>query len=143
MQPIDQNQPNIDARYRTLLTLWAAMFLSILSFLLFINLSPVKPVENARLSLILNLVGMAPVAMSFLLKIKVLQKSIETRRLELVQTAYVLAFALCEMAAILGLMSRYLTGSKDFYISLGFGLFGIFLHLPRKKYLLAAADKEF
>jgi len=119
------------------------MFVSVLSFLLFINLAPVKPVDNARLSLILNISGIAPVAMSFVLKIKILQKSIETQRLDVVQTAYVLAFALCEMSAILGLTSRYLTGSNDYYIGLGFALLGIFLHIPRKKYLLAAADKEF
>ncbi len=141
MQP-DQNQSNIDARYRTLLSLWAAMFVSVLSFLLFINLAAVKPIANPRLSLILNLAGIAPVSMSFVLKIKILQKSIDTQRLDLVQTAYVLAFALCEMSAILGLMSRYLTGSNDYYIGLGFALFGILLHLPRKRYLLAA-DKEF
>jgi hypothetical protein len=143
MQPLDQNQSDIDARYRTLLILWAAMFVSVLSFLLFINLAPVKPVDNPRLSLILNIAGIAPVAMSFVLKIKILQKAVDTRRMDLVQTAYVLAFGLCEMSAILGLMSRYLTGSNDYYIGLGFGLFGILLHLPRKKYLLAAADKEF
>ena len=142
MQP-DQNQSNIDGRYRTLLTLWAAMFVSVLSFLLFINLAAVKPIANARLSLILNLVGIAPVAMSFVLKIKILQRSINTQRLDLVQTAYVLAFALCEISAILGLMSRYLTGSNDYYIGLGFALLGILLHLTRKRYLLAAADKEF
>jgi len=143
MQPIDQNQSHIDARYRTLLVLWAAMFASLLSFLLFINFVTVKPVDNPGLSLILNIIAIIPVAMSFVLKIKILQKSIETQRLELVQTAYVLAFALCEMSAILGLMSHYLTGSKDYYIGLGFGLFGIFLHVPRQKYLLAASDKEF
>jgi hypothetical protein len=143
MQPLDQNQPNVDARYRTLLILWVAMFMSVLSLLLFINLASVKTVDNAKLSLALNLIGIAPVAASFVLKIKVLQRSVDMHRIELVQVAYVLAFALCEMAALLALMSHYLTGSNDYYLGFGVGLFGILLHFPRKQYLLAASNKEF
>ena len=143
MQPIDQSQPNIDGRYRTLLVLWAAMFLSVLSFLLFINLSTVTPVDNPKLSLALNAIGIVPVTLSFVFKITILRKAIQTRRPDLVQVAYVMAFALCEMSALLALMSHYLTGSKDYYLGFAFGLFGIFLHLPRKSYLLAASNKEF
>ena len=143
MQPINSDQPNIDTRYRTLLILWAAMFISVLSFLLFINVSSVIPAANPKLSLTLNLIGIVPVAASFILKIKMLQKAIEGRRLDLVQVAYVLAFALCEIAALLGLMSHYLTGSNDYYLGFGLGLIGIFMHFPRKQYLLAASNREF
>ena len=143
MQPSDQNQPDIDGRYRTLLALWAAMFASVLSLLLVINFSAVKPVDNPKLSIVLNLIGIVPVALSFVLKIKILQQAIETRRIELVRIAYVLAFALCEMAAVLALISHYLTGSQGYYLGFGIGLFGIFLHFPRKQYVLAASDKEF
>jgi hypothetical protein len=145
MNDLDPHQPNIDGRYRTLIILWAAIFMSVLSFLLFINInvSGVKSGPNPKLSFILNAVGILPVAASFLVKISILQKAVEGRRPDLVHSAYVVAFALCEAAALLALMSYYLTGSKDYYWGLGLGLIGIFLHFPQKKYLLAASDKEF
>jgi hypothetical protein len=134
---------NIEGRYRTLIMLWAAMFISVLSFLLLINLLRVTPAPNPKLSFILNALGILPVTASFLIKISMLQKAVEARRPDLVHSAYVVAFALCEAAALLAVMSHFLTGSRDYYWGLGLGLFGIFLHLPQKKYLLAASDKEF
>jgi hypothetical protein len=143
MQPNDLNKTGIDARYRTILILWAAILMSVVSFLLFINLAPAQPVENSRLSLALNTVGIVPVAMSFLLKIKILQRSIDTNRVELVQIAYVLAFALCEIPALLGLMDHYLTGSNYYPLGFVIGLGGMLLHFPQKKYLSAASGREF
>ena len=143
MQPIDQSQPNIDERYRTLLILWAAMFISVLSFLLFINLSGVEPTPNPRLSLALNTFGLVTVVLSFLVKIKILQKSAEVQRLDLVQVAHVVAFALCEMSAIAGLVDHYLTGSLYYIMGFAWALMGILLHFPQKRHLLNASPQEF
>jgi glucan phosphoethanolaminetransferase (alkaline phosphatase superfamily) len=143
MQPNDPNQASIDARYRAILILWAAISMSIMSFLFVINLVPAQTAPNSRLSLALNLAGIAPVALSFILKIKLLQQSIEMNRIELVQIAYVLAVALCEMSALLGLMDHFLTGSNYYPVGFAFGLLGILLHFPQKKYLLAASGQEF
>src|SRR3954464_3354791 len=143
MQPNDPNQASIDARYRAILILWAAISMSIMSFLFVINLVPAQIAPNSRLSLTLNLAGIAPVALSFILKIKLLQQSIEMNRIELVQIAYVLALALCEMSALLGLIDHFLTGSNYYPVGFAFGLLGILLHFPQKKYLLAASGQEF
>jgi hypothetical protein len=140
---MDSNQTGINTRYRTILILWAAILMSVFSFLLFINLSPVTTVTNTRLSLALNTAGVIPVTLSFILKSQILQQSIDTKRIELVQVAYVLAIALCEMSALLGLMDHYLTGSNYYPLGFGFGLLGMLLHFPQKKYLLAASGIEF
>lgn len=143
MQPIEPNQANVDARYRTVVILWAAILMSVLSFLLFINLTPVQPVSNPRLSLALNTAGILPVALSFLLKSKIVQQAIDQRRMDLVQVAYTVAMALCEMSALLGLMDHYITGSSYYPLGFGITLLGMLLHFPQKKYVVAASGQEF
>lgn len=143
MQPIEPNQANVDARYRTIIILWVAILISVLSFLIFINLTPVAPAENRRLSLALNTAGVVPVALSLLLKSKILQQAIDQRRTDLVQVAYIVAMALCEMSALLGLMDHYLTGSNYYPLGFGIALLGMLLHFPQRKYVVAASGQEF
>jgi hypothetical protein len=133
----------VDARYRTIVVLWAAILMSVLSFLLFINLTPVEPVGNTRLSLALNTAGIVPVALSFLLKSKIVQQAIDQRRMDLVQVAYTVAMALCEVSGLLGLMDHYLTGSSYYPLGFGIALLGMLLHFPQKKYVVAASGQEF
>ena len=143
MNEIDPNPKVIEARYRILLILWFAMGTSVLLFLVVLRLSAVAAVNNPRLSLALSSFGIAPVAISFLFKQRILDRSVEKQRLDLVQSAYVLAFALSEISALLGLMDHFLTGSGYYYLGFGFAGLGLLLHFPQKKHLLAAAYKEF
>jgi len=106
MKPLNTDQSDINARYRTLLILWFAICMSVLMFLAVINFIPVTAAENRMLTLVLNGLGIVPVALSFLLKRRALAKSVEAQRLDLVQSAYVLSFAWCESSALLGLMDH-------------------------------------
>jgi hypothetical protein len=142
MQP-DPNQPNIDLRYRTILPLWFAISMSLVMFLVLIHLSPVELVENRRLSLLLNCLGIVPLGIWFLVKQRLLDRSVDEQRLDLVQVAYVVAFALCEPSALLGLMDHFLTGSKYYYVGFSFAGLGMLLHFPQKRHLLAASRQEF
>ena len=143
MNPTDTGQPDIDARYRTLLILWFAICLSVLIFLVLIHFSPGQTAENRQLTLSLNCLGALPVAFSFLLKQRALAKSVEAQRVDLVHNAYVLAFALCEIPALLGLMDYFLTGSKYYYVGFAIAGLGMLLHFPQKRHLLAASRQEF
>ena len=70
MIPNGTDQPDLNARYRTLLILWFAICMSVLLFLVLIYMSPVVAAENRNLTLALNSIGLVPVALSFLLKAK-------------------------------------------------------------------------
>ena len=142
MKPEDPSS-NLDLRYRTLLILWFAISMSVFLFLVFTCLSPVEPVENRSLTLALNSLGLVPVALSFLLKQKLLNRSVESQQVDLVQKAYVLSFALCESAALLGLLNHFLTGSSYYYFAFAIAGLGMLLHFPQKKHLLAASYKQF
>lgn len=140
MKPTHTGQPDIEARYRTLLILWFAICVSVLLFLVLTHLSPAAAVENRKLALVLNSLGVVPVALSFLFKQRTLARSVETQRLDLVQSAYVLSFALCESSALLGLMDHFLTGSGYHYFAFAIAGLGMLLHFPQKRNLMNAAS---
>jgi F0F1-type ATP synthase membrane subunit c/vacuolar-type H+-ATPase subunit K len=140
---MDSNLPNIDARYRTLLILWAAICMSIFTLLIMVQFVPKPATGNAMLSLALNCAGVMPLGLSFLLKQRVLTQAIAEQRIDRVQTAYVVSFALCEAAALLGLADHFITGARYYYLGFVFGGLGMLLHFPQKKHLLAASTQEF
>ena len=140
MKPGDPDQPDIDALYRTLLILWFAICMSVLMFLVVIYFSPVVAAENRNLTLALNTVGIVPVALSFLLKRRGLAKSVETQRLDLVQSAYIVAFALCESSALFGLLNHFTTGSRYYYFAFAIAGLGLVLHFPQKQNLVNASS---
>jgi hypothetical protein len=142
MRPIDPN-PAIEARHRTILILWFAMVMSVTMLLVLMRFLP--PTENgdARLGLILNCAGIVPLGLSFLLKQRILEQAVTQQRLDSVQVAYVLAFALCEMAALLGFVDHFVSGSRYYYIGFSFAGLGLLLHFPRKQHLLDASSQQF
>ncbi len=141
MQPAE---PNIDARYRSMIVIWTAIFLSIGMYLVFIWMRPAVPdPEKAKLALILVSASAIPVAISFLVKDKLLGKAAEEQKAEQVQSAYVVAFALCEAAVLLGVLTHFVTGSPFYLLAMAVGAIGILLHFPRKKHLLEATYKPF
>jgi len=142
MKPIDPNQPAIEMRYRTLLILWFGMSIALILYLVFIRLVPVEPAPNQKVTLILNTLGLIPVAGSFLIKQVLLGKANESQQLQLVHTAYILAFALCEISALLGLFDNRVTGSNYYYIGFAIGGLGMLLHFPRKQHLIDAAQRQ-
>ena len=140
MKPTETDQADLATRYRTLVVLWFAICLPVLIFLAIIYLSPVVIAENRQLTLVLNSLGIMPVALSFLLKQKLLAKSIETQRLDLVQSAYVVSLALCQSSALLGLVDHFSTGSNYYYFSFAIAGLGLLLHFPQKQNLVNASS---
>jgi hypothetical protein len=82
-----------------------------------------------------------PLIFSFVLKRKLLAQSVMEQRLELVQTALILAVALCEAVGVLGLVVYFTTATPYYYIFFIVSVIGILLHMPRRDQLLAASFK--
>ncbi|HSV32994.1 MAG TPA: hypothetical protein VLH87_02635, partial [Pyrinomonadaceae bacterium] len=129
--------------YRTLLILWFALSMSVLMYLVFVQLTTGEENPNQKLSLALNTLGLVPVALSFLIKQKMLDRSVEEQRLDLVQFGYVISLALSEVPALLALMDHFLTGSKYYIVGFSVAGLGMLLHFPLKKNLIAASYKQF
>lgn len=139
----DPIQTNLDARYRILLILWFALSMSILMYLLLVQLATVAENPNQKLSLALNTLGLLPLALTFLFKQKILDRSVEEQKIDLVQVAYIVSFAFCEVPALLALVDHFLTGSRYYIVGFGVAGFGMLLHFPLKKNLIAASYKQF
>lgn len=142
MQPINQ-QATLDDRYRTLLTLWSALTISIGMFFLLTLMAPVEnAVENKALSYALLAIGAVVVIASYFVKQRFLARSVNEQNIGLVQSGMVTASALCEAAAMLGLLDYFLTGNRYYYVLMIFAIIGNLLNFPRRDHLLAASYKN-
>jgi F0F1-type ATP synthase membrane subunit c/vacuolar-type H+-ATPase subunit K len=143
MQPVDQNklQAEVEARYRVLLILWFAFLMSVgLYFVvsLFIQRPNGDDSQSRVLTFMFTAAGTFTTILSIVVKQKFLTQSAERQRPELVQTGYIIALALCETAALLGLMNRFITGNRYYFVLMIIAAIGMLLHWPRRDHLIAA-----
>ena len=145
-QPANQNDPqqNIELRLRTMRILWLAMFTSIVLYYGFTFF--VTPSENTdpdgRLFLILVVIALSITLVSFLIKNKLLSHAVEQQRVQLVQQAYIVALALTEVAALLGLVYFFMTGDRYYPILFVIAACGQLLHFPRREHVINASSRK-
>jgi len=120
------------ARRRGLLLIWGAQFMSLA--LMFGLTYVVRPEANAdgqhTLAWALGALGFMSFLGSFLVKRKLLAQAAAKRRLDLGTTAYILAFATCELTAVLGLVAYVITGLSYALHSFIIAAAGMLLHFP-------------
>ncbi len=145
MKPIDQsNETDLDARYRTMLALWFGLFMSIgLYFAVSLFMAPQisNPSEtapNTLLAVVFTALGALFVLLSFVVKRKLLHLSVERQEVALVQKALIIACAMCEVSALLGLVERFLFDSNEYYLLFLVAALGTALHFPKREQLVVA-----
>jgi hypothetical protein len=123
-----------EARRRGLLLIWGAQFLSLaLMFLLTYIVRPEANTEgNHTLAWGLGAIGFMNFILSFFVKHKLLAQAAAKRRADLGTTAYVLAFALCELTAVLGFIAYVVTGLSYGLHSFVIAVVGLFFHFPAR-----------
>ncbi len=143
MNPANQNNPQaeIELRIRTLRTLWFALLGSIgiyYGFTLVVERREgLEP--NPSLSLSLMCVAMLMVLVAFVIKTKLLSKALEQKSTGMVQQAYVVTWAITEVAAVLGLIDFFLTNDRYYFVLLIIAALGVLLHFPRREHVVNAA----
>jgi hypothetical protein len=139
-QPIQQN---VELKLRTLRTLWLALFGSVgFYFVLTFFIGPSENVEsNPTLSLILIVVGLSTTLISFVIKSKLIGRAIELQRIQMVQQAYMLTWAVTEVAGLLGFLDFLATGHRHYYILFIIAAIGFLLNAPRRDHLINAWPK--
>ena len=147
MNKVDPNKMSIDARYRTMSILWIAQMMSLVMFLLLTQLiadssEQPAPAANNVLSFVFAAIGSFSVIISFVVRSKLLQRSVEKRDPSLVQTALVVGCALCEVPGLLGVMERFVLPGRDYLLLLAVSFLGMALHFPRRANLLAASPTD-
>ncbi len=126
----------VNARYRVLLIIWFVMLVSVGNFFLIALFVPPKtgyePEPNAALSIALAVIALAAVALSFVIKNKLLARAQAERSFERVRTAYIVAMALSELAGILGLLAHLAAGERRFFLWFIVAALALLWHKPRR-----------
>ncbi|HXM34753.1 MAG TPA: hypothetical protein VN920_06180 [Pyrinomonadaceae bacterium] len=145
MQSSNQNdlQAKTDARLRVIRTLWSALFLSIgIYYVLTLFTGHPNVVPNRTVSIALAAAGSFFAIISIPIKQKYLTQSVTEQRVELVQTGYIIAWALTEVAALLGLLDHFIAGNRYYYVLFVIAAGGMLLNSPRRQHVLDACFKS-
>lgn len=138
-----KSQVSVDSQYRTLLILWAA-FLS--TIVIYFSLSLVLPRheagENRLLTILFSAASAFLVVISFAVKKTFLSRSVKTQQVRLVNTAFILAAAFCEAAALLGLLDLLIAHDRYYFVLIAVAFVGLWLHFPRRSYLDSASYRR-
>ena len=132
---------NVELRIRSMRTIWIALILSIGSyFVLTLFAKRSESVEpNSRLSVILAFVTASTTLISFLIKNKLLTHAINQGQVQQVQQAYVVAWAVTEVGALLGVVDYFMTTNRYYYVLFLIAACGQLLHVPRSEHVINAS----
>jgi len=136
---------NLDKRYQTLIVLWFALLMSVVMYFVFTLVATpgaYRPRNSSLFIFGLTALGTLLVIVSFPVKAKLLERSVEKQDVTLVQKALVVACAICEVSVLLGVLEFFIIGNREFYLLLLAGAAGIALHFPRRSQLEAASYKN-
>ena len=136
-----ERQATPEARYRGLLLIWTMQLVSLAVLFALTRLVAVQPSATGGGDLtrwLLGLVAGMALALSFVIKFRLLRRAVAEQRPDYVTTAYVLAYALCEAPALVALV-EYLVSGVPNYLLFMLAAVGLLLHFPRRSYLYAAS----
>lgn len=140
----NENDAGIDTRLRILRIIWGAFVASVGLYALIAYFAVPRAEaggalgEDSPLLYILFALGLSSVAASYLLRRSFYGKGERERQPALVHTGLILALALCETAALFGLVALFVLGNPLAYSLFALAVVGHLFHFPRRDQLLAA-----
>ncbi len=143
MQPNEAREVSPEKRHLTLMIIWASFFFNVLLFFLlatFVGSDPATLSYNRMLTVGLVALGTFTAFVSIFFKQKMLARAFSEQRPQSVSGAYIVAFALCEVAALCGLMLRLMTSDPYYYILFIVAVVGLALNMPRRDDVVNASS---
>ncbi len=134
----------IDNRHQTLMVLWFILLMNLgLLFVISLVVVPLTAGDttNPVMVMVLTGLGVLFVIASFVGKRWLLAQSVMKQEVRLVQQALIIAFALCEASALLGLVEHLAFGYRQYYFLFLLSAAAFVLHFPRREHLVAASPK--
>lgn len=122
-------------------TMWIALIFSIGGYFvltLFARRSQ-NTEANTMLSVILAVVAAAATLISFPIKSKLLTLAVDRGQIQQVQQAYVVAWAVTEVGALLGVLDYFMTTNRYYYVLFLIAACGQLLHFPRSEHVISAS----
>ena len=146
--PMDMPSPEdlqyqIEQRLRNIRILWLGLFLSIGGYYVFTRLiqHPGEVETNSNLSLVFIAIALLTIPISFVIRSKILMQSVELQRSELVQQGYIIALAIIEVGALLGIVDYIFNGNPYYFVPMIVAACGQLLHFPRRQHVIDASFK--
>jgi hypothetical protein len=136
-----QIEARVEARHKVFLILWFSLFVSVVLFIVMVLMIGSNGTPNPTLSYALLAIGSMTVLVSFLLKQQLVQKAINNNDVAGLQIAHVVSLALCESAALFGVLDRFITAAETSWILFAIAAIGILLHFPKKDQIRAVSYK--
>ena len=148
-----QNQnTSVEQTYKTLVIIWAALFLSQFLFLVLIYF--VRPEvfrfdfnqpllgKNPEIVIALAFLAITEFVASLVLRRKFLKQAVAGHNVGMVQTAMIIGCSLCEAISLFGLLLVFLQSYQYFFLFFALAIFGFILHFPRRDDVTAASYKK-
>jgi hypothetical protein len=134
------NQPTqaqVGARFRGLVIIWGVqVFTLALPFTIMQLVKPPTQGEtNQTLLIVFAALTLTTFSFSFVVKAQFIGRAVAQQRPDLVTTGYVVAFALCESCALIGVAARFTTGARESIYFLAASFIGFLLHFPRRRHV--------
>lgn len=125
-------------------TLWFALLASLPMYLAFTSFAMQRgqTTNNDWLSFVFAGVATFMVILSFAVKKTLLRRAVETQDIKLVQPAFVVAWAMCEVSALLGVVEYVVAGTRDYIVLFLLSAVGMLLHFPTRQHLINASYKK-
>jgi hypothetical protein len=144
MQSPNDLQVKIEQRLRTMRTLWSGLLLSIAVYYVFTLMITERAAENPNSALSLSLLaaGLFLIPASVVIKKKFLTQAVEQQETGIVQQGYVIAWAICEMPALFGVVDFFVTGNSYYFVPMIVALFAQILHYPKQQHIIDASFKS-
>jgi predicted MFS family arabinose efflux permease len=137
-----QAEARVEARHKVFLILWFALFVSVMLLLVLVIVAGSNGTPNPTLSYALLGIGSMTVLVSFVLKRQLVQKAINNDNITALLNAHIFVLALCESAALFGVLDHFLTASVTSWFLFAIAALGILLHFPQKDYIRAVSYKQ-
>lgn len=124
--------------------IWMALLMTVFIYyvITFFVKRPDDVVPNPTLSLVLICVAVLALLISFLIKNRLLTKAVDQQHIGMVQQAYVVTWAINEVAALLGLLDFFTTADRYYHALFVIGALGLLFHFPRREPVVNAGFKS-
>jgi len=143
---------NAEQNYKTIVIIWLALLFSQIMLLVVIFFAKPevfkfdfnKPLfgDNAVIIIAFAFLAITNFALSFIMKKRSFEQSVEKQQIALVQTGLILAYAFCEAISLLGMVLAFAFSYQYFFLWFALGILGVILHFPRRDDVIAASYKK-
>ena len=145
---MNNQKPNVEAQYKSMLIIWVALLMSQFMFVLLIFVTRPKlftfdfskPIAGASGAMVLGfaVAAVTAVLFSFGFRKRLNERAVAVQDTALVQSGLIIALALCEASSLFGLALAFAFDYQYFFLWIGLGVLGMILHFPKRDELNVA-----